>query len=902
VAGRTISLTWHAFPHFDQLSIDQIGRLETEVSGLDESLKSAIPTAFATVRTDLGEILAASERSLLVSRTGILLLMAQLAILAGYAIVLTAALIVDHRRVDTALLRSRGAGSLQVGFLALAEGLLLAVPAGLAGPWLAAAALRILNLSGPLAGIGLRIEPEVTPDSYVAAVAAAIGCALLLVLPALVAARSFAAEQSARSRHETRTLGQRLGLDVALVAITVVGVWQLRLYGAPLTRTVHGVIGLDPLLVAAPAIGLLTGGVVALRLLPLLAQLMEGVVARGRDLVGSLGARQLARRPLRYTRASLLLMLAMSMGVFAVSYASTWTNSQRDQAQFQIGSDLRIAPARGPNALPGWALSSAFASVAGVHESMPVERQRLLLRSGSDAGELLALDADAVSRVVSIRPDLTGASLSSVVQPLVDSRPPVTSLPLPGNPLRLKVTATVSFGQIGAFFFDEDGGGFSFEPIDPVSLPRTPVALTAFVRDGRGLVHAFAGDPVALSSDPVPIVVPLRPATEGARELQAETGATLSYPVELVGLDLIISLPAGVAASAGTIGLNAAEASDGADGEVWRTVDLDAAGPWRLGWSQGPGADIGVVPAELITGRFMRVANPGAQFGALPSVDQNGHGLTVSFVPQQLTALDSADLAVVANQAFLGTTAAHIGDRVSLPLEGGDRDARIVGSVRSFPATDPGRPLAIVDLGSLDLLRFQAAHATRQPAEWWIRADDAAAAAAAAPDASGPFARATVLSRLDRTASLSADPLALGIIGALALGFVVAGLFAVIGLAASAAVSARQRRGEFALLRALGLSGGQLSGWLWLENASLVVVSLLAGTGLGLLIGWVVLPYITVTQQATTPFPPVIVETPWSTILVLELLTAGALALTVIGLAAVLRRAGVGSVLRMGGD
>ena len=117
------------------------------------------------------------------SRTGILLLMAQLAILAGYAIVLTAALIVDHRRVDTALLRSRGAGSAQVGGLALAEGLLLAIPAGLAGPWLAAGALRILNLSGPLAGIGLTIEPEVTPDAYVAAVAAAIGCALLLVLP-----------------------------------------------------------------------------------------------------------------------------------------------------------------------------------------------------------------------------------------------------------------------------------------------------------------------------------------------------------------------------------------------------------------------------------------------------------------------------------------------------------------------------------------------------------------------------------------------------------------------------------------------------------------------------------------------------------------------------------------------
>ena len=900
VAGRTVPLTWHAFPHFERLAIDQLGRLQADLVGLPASLEATVVDGFPTVRTKLGETLAASERSLLVSRTGILLLMAQLAILAGYAIVLTAALIVDHRRVDTALLRSRGAGSLQVGGLALAEGLLLAVPAGLAGPWLAAAALRLLNLSGPLAGIGLEIEPEVTPDSYVAAIAAAVACALLLVLPALVAARSFAAEQSGRSRHETRTLGQRLGLDIALVSITVVGVWQLRLYGAPLTRTVHGVLGLDPLLVAAPAIGLLTGGVVALRLLPLLAQLAEGIVARGKDLVGSLGARQLARRPLRYTRASLLLMLAMSMGVFAVSYASTWINSQRDQAQFQIGADLRLAPARGPSALPGWALSTAYASVDGVHESMPVERQRLQLRAGTNSGELLALDPDAVPAVVSIRPDLTSASLPSLVQPLIDSRPLAPSVPVPGSPQRLLVTATVSLGEIGSFVFDETGVGI-FEPVDPALMPRTPIALTAFVRDARGLIHRFQGEPVAISADPVQIVVPLAPPAAQARELLAEIGATLSYPIELVGLDLVISLPERSGASMGTIGVDAAAASDDADGESWEPVDLDAAGPWRLGWSQGPGGDIAIVPGDLLSARSMRLAD-GGEFGFLPGVDQNGNGITVSFFPERLLSLAASDLAIVVNQAFLSVTAAHLGDRVSLPLEGGNRDARIVGAVRSFPATEPSLPLAIVDLASLDLLRFQSAHATRQPTEWWIRADDTAAAAAVSRAPPGPFARATVLSRLDRTASLSADPLALGIIGALALGFVVAGLFAVIGLAASAAVSARQRRGEFALLRALGLSGGQLSGWLWLENASLVLVSLLAGTGLGLLIGWVVLPYITVTQQATTPFPPVIVETPWSTILVLEAVTAGALALTVIGLAAVLRRAGVGSVLRMGGD
>jgi ABC-type antimicrobial peptide transport system permease subunit len=139
-------------------------------------------------------------------------------------------------------------------------------------------------------------------------------------------------------------------------------------------------------------------------------------------------------------------------------------------------------------------------------------------------------------------------------------------------------------------------------------------------------------------------------------------------------------------------------------------------------------------------------------------------------------------------------------------------------------------------------------------------------------------------------------------IGALSLGFVVALVFAVIGLAVSAAVSARQRRTEFALLRALGLSSDQLSRWLWLENGSVVAISLLFGTALGLLLGWVVLPFVTVTQSAAVPFPPVVVEIPWSSILILEVVCSAALLAVLAGLGRVMRRTGLGSVLRMGED
>ena len=250
----------------------------------------------------------------------------------------------------------------------------------------------------------------------------------------------------------------------------------------------------------------------------------------------------------------------------------------------------------------------------------------------------------------------------------------------------------------------------------------------------------------------------------------------------------------------------------------------------------------------------------------------------------------------------MATTSAQVGETVTVSIDGAIRRLEVASVVNAFPTTDPNQPLVIIDQPTLGLLRLQGANRVDGVDEWWMRTSDGAAESVVAALHDAPFGSSDVVSLVDRTRSLSADPVALGIIGALTLGFVAAGLFAIVGLTVSAAVSARQRRTEFALLRALGLSGRQLSGWLWLENASLVVISMLAGTTLGLLIGWVVLPYITVTQQAAAPVPPVIVLTPWDSIALLELVSAVALGAAVVVLAGLLRRIGVGTILRMGED
>jgi hypothetical protein len=871
---------WRVFIGFDQIGVDEAGPLRSRINVLENRLGAGGGVDYQ-VATGLPSILEDVERSLLVSRTGVLLLIAQLAILAAYAIVLTASLLVDHRRIDTALLRSRGAGAWQVAALALLEGLLLAIPAALIAPWLAAAALNVLNDAGPLAEVGLRIVPRVGPDAYVAAGFAGLGCVALLVLPALLAARGFATEQAGQSRQETRTFGQRMGIDVALLALTGIALWQLRLYGAPLTQTVQGRLGIDPLLVAAPAIGMVAGGVLALRLLPLLAQVVEKAVTRGRDLVLSLGSRQLSRRPLRYTRSALLLMLAMSMGVFALSYGATWSSSQRDQAAYQAGADLRVAPARSINAAPDGTLPGRYAAIAGFEEVSAVERlPNRVSFVGAGSSDILALDADRAGAIAHFRADGSAAPLAELLTALRAGRPDVPLESLPDDAAFLQIRARADIGSIERFFFDPETGDLGVEPIDPSELTGVRMRARAVVRDSNGLLYGVESDLAPLEGSESDITVPLG----------------LSGPLDLAAVGVELWLPNETVLGHGEVGIATVSAGTDAAGP-WREMALSS-GAWRAKFAPGI-QNPEDLPPDQVQGTSVTLSGSGrfgGIFGAfgVPSA-------RITFVPAAL-GLPADEVPVIANRAFLEATSSDVGEAVSTTVEGGLRRLSIVGVVESFPSTDPDRPLLIFDEPTLALLRLQGSASVKAPDEWWIAAADGADEGMAAALRGAPFDSSEVVSVTELTRSLSTDPVALGIIGALTLGFVVTLLFAVVGLTVSGAVSARQRRTEFALLRALGLSGRQLFGSLWLENGSVVLVSLVAGTGLGLLIGWTVLPFITVTQQAAAPVPPVLVEVPWDRILVLEVISAVALGVAVLLIGGVLRRRGVGSVLRMGED
>jgi hypothetical protein len=845
-ATVNLALEARALPDFANLAVDDVDAMRADTAALERRLTDALGSrTFFGIQTELDGILADTNRSLLVSRSGVVVLTIQFAVLAGYALLLVAALLVEQRRIETALLRSRGAGVAHVALLSLLEALVLVVPAALAAPWLALGVLELLNVAGPLADAGVRIDPAVDPTVLVAVGTAGLAAVVGLVLPVLGAGRGLAATRQTISRQGSRTLAQRLGLDLVLVVLAGIGLWQLRQYGAPLTETVRGTVGLDPLLVAAPAVGLLAGSILALRIVPLAAEIGERLLAGRRGLVGPLGARQLSRRPLRYTRSALLLMLAAALGTFAGAYASTWTRSQADQAAYRTPTDVRVAVSSFAE-LPGWAIGAAYRSVPGVEAALPVALDRF--DAGPATGRLLAIDAARAASAIAFRADLADRPIDELLARLGAGHGDAPGVPLEAAPAGFGVTLTATLEPLG------DGeDDVSFAP------GLRGIRPSIVVRDGDGLVHRLAAPRIAVGGGEQRIEV------DASVALPEGTVIGPAPPLDVLGVLLEVELPEGALAT-GSLQLVTLEVeTDGG----WESIDLG-------------GADAIVAteeePIGLGAGGPIRLA---IAIGDQAPVER--------------------PIPALASERLLSLTGIAVGDTVELGQLITRRSYEIVGTVSAFPTVDPAQPFLVVDIGELALADERAGR-DLAAGEWWLSVDPDRADAVVSELARDPFSAVSVTSRDELQRELLSDPVALGLIGALVLGALAAVAFATIGFFVSAVVSTRERLGEFALLQAIGLSHRQLSAWLAIENAFLLVIGLVAGTGLGLVLAWVVLPFVALTQEAAIAVPPVQVVIPWPIYGLLYLVALAALAVTVLVIGGLLGRVRVSGVLRSGGE
>jgi hypothetical protein len=220
--------------------------------------------------------------------------------------------------------------------------------------------------------------------------------------------------------------------------------------------------------------------------------------------------------------------------------------------------------------------------------------------------------------------------------------------------------------------------------------------------------------------------------------------------------------------------------------------------------------------------------------------------------------------------------------------------------VPTFPTLSGGAEATgvVMDLGTLATISFAQERRTLEPTRWMLETAGNSGAVAQQVTAA-PLASADVLERAALARDLRSDPVALGVIGALSLGFATAAVLAALGFVVAGVAAVRERITEFALLRAVGLSARQLVSWLTLEHGVLLAGALVGGVLLGGAMSWLILPYASLDARGAG-LTAVTVEIAWTDVVGLIAFLLAAVCVSVLLLVRPLRRLRLGSALRAG--
>ncbi|MFE2311549.1 hypothetical protein ACFXA9_36615, partial [Streptomyces sp. NPDC059411] len=198
---------------------------------------------------------------------------------------------------------------------------------------LAESAVTVLPAAALAAALAVVLLP--TPRSAGTVLAASAATLLALLAVPVRAAVLLSPKRGARP-------WRRLVAELLVLAATVAAVFEVRSRGVAPAGA-----GVDPLLVAAPLLLALCGGLLLARLQPVLVGAVARAAGRGPGLVGFLGLARAARGTGGRARPSVLpliaLLLAVTTGGFGATVLTAVADSRLQVAREAVGGDAQIA-------------------------------------------------------------------------------------------------------------------------------------------------------------------------------------------------------------------------------------------------------------------------------------------------------------------------------------------------------------------------------------------------------------------------------------------------------------------------------------------------------------------------------------------------------------------------------
>ncbi len=340
--------TWYYAFDLSEIQTSQLSPLGRTLERLNIELYQRLKDT--RVEISFASTLAEFKKQSLQLQTLLFTLAAPMLAMVFYFIAMNARQSLDKQRSDIAVLRSRGAGTSQIIWIYLLEGLLLGGIALGVGPFLGwFMAKSIGSANGFLSFVNRKSIPVgFSTEAFIAGGAAVLLALLATIIPAVIYARSsIVSYKQELARSDRKPLWQRWFLDVLLVGLAAYG-WYMfneRQMLTFQTGMTTDQLNVQPFLFFVPALSIFALGLFFLRLFPWLLKLFNWLGRRFLPVPLYLTLTQLSRSSKGYYPLMILLVLTLGLGVYNASAARTIDLNSTERILYKFGTDVTIQTA-----------------------------------------------------------------------------------------------------------------------------------------------------------------------------------------------------------------------------------------------------------------------------------------------------------------------------------------------------------------------------------------------------------------------------------------------------------------------------------------------------------------------------------------------------------------------------
>ena len=849
-SGQRPRFSWYVLIDWHQFNFNDIDTSLIRFSNLADSITDVNIHFQATA--DLIQTVSGFVQSAENVRTPLTFLTATTALLAFFFLGMVSTLSGDRFSSEWDLKRSRGVREERLIWIQMIRITLLlgmALLLSLAFTW---GLLRALATAGPLAEIR---EPHwtfsTTSTGWEATALALLLCFFLILWPFFIGQQQYFVHRF-QSAYRQTSAGwiQRYYVDVIITIAGLILLFRFVSQGG-FIQEVQVENQADWLLVLAPIATIVGGLTILLRLFPLLLQGIGQIFKRRPHTSPYLALLYTARSHQQSTRLVILFSLTVALGIFSASVDDALTHNETLRARYASGGSVRLlGTSRGFELGGGDEITAVWRGNAAVDA---------FIQQGLSDFELLAIEPDAFKQMVQLRDSFAQQPVSQLLEGMT---PPDLSN---NNHVSIPADATT----LGLWLFmptddPEHWAGISLEA--KVATEENNMVLIPLNFSGEidGNWRYFSGDL------PSPPPARLKSMWLRSRTYSPEFRENLAYD------DITVTTQSGDS----QIIEGFEEVSNSGDNRrIWFQVDTQQ---------------------QSSLNYFISTFTPhsGSKrlefgFGRLGTVPIDWYGVA----PFNLDEIEAVILPVLVSPRFLEETGASLDERILLRVRQSPVSiqlvmVKIVGVVDYFPTLyEESRLGYVVTLRDPLLTLFN--NSRRQI----IQPNELLLQSTPTDEQRNEAAQIITFENIEQT--LRAFPLAVGLRTASLLSYILATAISLGGFVAHLVYTVSQRKGQFAVLRAIGLNDQQLYRLLLIEQIVLVLFGLLLGTGLGLLLTWLTLNNLNFDWGGVADAPPFEVVWDWQA-LGGTYLVFTAVVLLALGIALlIIRRTGIQRILRM---